>query len=138
MTVTSEDVNALVAKWKPRLRLASHWVIELTIHATAEEEENEDHRHRPAYIFVQYGYARAHLVVNGYKVDSPAELERVVVHELAHAATHRAASLIASGLGPRNAETAEEIGEELVELVTSLALAEAAPPPPVSKRRRRP
>lgn len=144
MIVSLEQINALIAHWKPRLRLAPHWAIDVTLHATAEEEEAEEHRHRPAYVFVQYGYARAMLVINGYKIEHARELERVIVHELAHAATHRAAALIASALGPRNASTAEEMGEELVELITSLALGEGAPevatpatPAAAAPRRRR-
>lgn len=135
MPVTQARCEQLVSYWRGVFDLPLGWQIACVIHATRDEADAEDTDGEgtpaaPAYVRIQYGYSRATIHVNSYLVSDDDELVYATGHEVAHVRTHRYGRLVASSLGAANADTAEEMCEELAEMMIQSALRSVRTPPP--------
>lgn len=123
----------LLAYWRSVYGIPDRWQIAIVLvesRQEAEEDDENDLPQRPAYTRVDHGYSKATITVNAYLIDDDEELICVMGHEVGHCVTHRPARFIATALGPGNSDTAEEMGEELTELLVKSVLFAVRNPPP--------
>lgn len=119
--VSADEVERLIARWKPLLGL-ERWDIKLRYHPGVEEETDEDWKSSYAYTVADPGYSSAVVTFNLYNIP-PEQLENTVVHELCHVLTKPMESIVDDTLGKKFEETARQLEESLVSSLASAFVA---------------
>src|SRR5688500_9642031 len=112
-----QKVNALIAKWQPRLGL-QHWVVRYNPDRKIETDDDSD-----AYIYKQNPLRLAEIVIGDVVIDD--EIEYCVVHEMLHLVMNDYDALAlrcAGGIGGDGATLLmDELHERFEEVVETLA-----------------
>lgn len=126
MKIAPADLAALVNRYRKILGFDDAWKFQLRISESPDDTDAEC-PDAQGYTQTLDGYSSAQITINAWRVEDEQDLERLVAHEMVHAALWEVSSIVRDSFSGRLASTGTAIVEQTVSLVAR-ALERAAAP----------